>query len=72
VKLTTELHLVARLRMSGGIPPVLPSFLYESVDTTLPFTWPQGKLEIEHLVGNMENFRFDPQTVKPIVSRYAD
>jgi hypothetical protein len=56
VKLTTELHLVARLRMSGGIPPVLPSFLHEGIATTLPFTWPQGKLKIEHLVENMENF----------------
>jgi len=56
MKLITELHLVVRLRMSGGIPPVLPSFLYESIDTTLPLTWPQGKLEVVHLVGNTEKF----------------
>jgi hypothetical protein len=55
MKLTTELHLEVRLRMSGGIPSVLPSLLHESIDATLPFTWPQGKLEIVHLVGNIEN-----------------
>ena len=56
MKLTTELHLVVRLRMSGGIPPVLPSFLHESIDTTLPLTWPQGKLKVVHLVGNTKKF----------------
>jgi hypothetical protein len=55
MKLTTQLHLVLRLRMSGGVPPVLSSFLHGSIDATLPFTWPQGNLKIIHLVGNMEN-----------------
>jgi len=54
MKLTTEFYLVVRLRMSGGVPPVLPSFLHESIETTLPFIWPQGKFEVIHLVGNTE------------------